>query len=144
MPFLLFSFAFFVSSRSAKAFSQTFTLNTVRGEDFTFQSPNAEDIRDLVQFFLEGLKKRSMYAVALQDYKGIKDSRKKRYTVYIYISSLRLFSSSFVFERSTLVWGPPSLVKRRYETSILFGFIVQEKGVSRKKGVPDITIGLLN
>ena len=50
--------------------SQTFTLCTVRGEEFTFQSPNAEDIRDLVQFFLEGLKKRSMYVVALQDYKG--------------------------------------------------------------------------
>lgn len=56
--------------RTSKAFSQTFTLSTVRAEEFTFQSPNAEDIRDLVQFFLEGLKKRSMYAVALQDYKG--------------------------------------------------------------------------
>ena len=42
----------------------------MRAEEFTFQSPNAEDIRDLVQFFLEGLKKRSMYVVALQDYKG--------------------------------------------------------------------------
>lgn len=60
----------FLSFRTSKAFSQTFTLSTVRAEEFTFQSPNAEDIRDLVQFFLEGLKKRSMYAVALQDYKG--------------------------------------------------------------------------
>lgn len=57
------------SQKTSKAFSQTFTLSTVRAEEFTFQSPNAEDIRDLVQFFLEGLKKRSMYAVALQDYK---------------------------------------------------------------------------
>jgi myosin-7 len=51
-------------------FSQTFTLSTVRGEEFTFQSPNAEDIRDLVVYFLEGLKKRSKFVIALQDYKA--------------------------------------------------------------------------
>ena len=43
---------------------------TVRNEEFTFQSPNAEDIRDLVVYFLEGLKKRSKYVIALQDYKA--------------------------------------------------------------------------
>ena len=69
------SLSFFFACRTSKAFSQTFTLSTVRAEEFAFQSPNAEDIRDLVQFFLEGLKKRSMYAVALQDYKG---NRKKK------------------------------------------------------------------
>ena len=58
------------SIRSSKAFSQTFTLVTVRGDEFTFQSPNAEDIRDLVVYFLEGLKKRSRYVIALQDYKA--------------------------------------------------------------------------
>lgn len=42
----------------------------MRNEEFTFQSPNAEDVRELVQFFLDGLKRRSMYVVALQDYKG--------------------------------------------------------------------------
>jgi hypothetical protein len=42
----------------------------VRGEEFTFQSPNAEDIRDLVVYFLEGLKKRSRFVIALQDYKA--------------------------------------------------------------------------
>ncbi len=55
--------------RSNKAFAQTFTLCTVRSEEFTFQSPNAEDIRDLVTYFLEGLKKRSKFVIALQDYK---------------------------------------------------------------------------
>ena len=59
-----------LSLRSSKAFSQTFTLVTVRNEEFTFQSPNAEDIRDLVVYFLEGLKKRSKYVIALQDYKA--------------------------------------------------------------------------
>lgn len=42
----------------------------MRGEEFTFQSPNAEDIRDLVVYFLEGLKKRSLFVIALQDYKA--------------------------------------------------------------------------
>lgn len=56
--------------RTNKVFSQTFTLSTVRGEEFTFQSPNAEDIRDLVVYFLEGLKKRSSFVIALQDYKA--------------------------------------------------------------------------
>ncbi|KAK9510245.1 hypothetical protein O3M35_005070 [Rhynocoris fuscipes] len=58
------------SQKTNKVFTQTFTLSTVRGEEFTFQSPNAEDIRDLVVYFLEGLKKRSSYVIALQDYKS--------------------------------------------------------------------------
>ena len=64
---ILFPFLFF---RSNKAFAQTFTLSTIRAEEFTFQSPNAEDIRDLVVYFLEGLKKRSKFVIALQDYKA--------------------------------------------------------------------------
>uniref|UniRef100_A0A1B6ETW6 Myosin-VIIa n=3 Tax=Proconiini TaxID=565685 RepID=A0A1B6ETW6_9HEMI len=58
------------SHKTNKVFTQTFTLSTVRGEEFTFQSPNAEDIRDLVVYFLEGLKKRSSFVIALQDYKA--------------------------------------------------------------------------
>ncbi|KAG7311239.1 hypothetical protein JYU34_002271 [Plutella xylostella] len=58
------------SQKTNKVFTQTFSLATVRGEEFTFQSPNAEDIRDLVVYFLEGLKKRSKYVIALQDYKA--------------------------------------------------------------------------
>lgn len=56
-------------NKTQKVYTQTFTLSTVRGEEFTFQSPNSEDIRDLVVYFLEGLKKRSKYVIALQDYK---------------------------------------------------------------------------
>jgi len=56
--------------RTTKVFTQTFTLSTVRGEEFTFQSPNAEDIRDLVVYFLEGLKKRSTFVIPVQDYKA--------------------------------------------------------------------------
>uniref|UniRef100_A0A4W6D941 Myosin VIIA n=1 Tax=Lates calcarifer TaxID=8187 RepID=A0A4W6D941_LATCA len=46
---------------------QSFTLATMKGDEYTFTSNNAEDIRDLVVTFLEGLRKRSKYVVALLD-----------------------------------------------------------------------------
>ena len=49
---------------------QSFTLAIVKGDEYTFTSPNAEDIRDLVVTFLEGLKKRSKFVIALQDYRA--------------------------------------------------------------------------
>lgn len=54
--------------RTGKMHGQSFTLATVKGDEYTFTSPNAEDIRDLVVTFLEGLKKRSKFVIALQDY----------------------------------------------------------------------------
>ena len=56
--------------RTGKMHGQSFTLATVKGDEYTFTSPNAEDIRELVVTFLEGLKKRSKYVIALQDYKA--------------------------------------------------------------------------
>ncbi|CAN8021709.1 unnamed protein product [Ixodes persulcatus] len=56
--------------RGNRPFLQSFTLSTVRGEEFAFQSPNSDDVRDLVDFFLDGLKKRSKFVIALQEYKG--------------------------------------------------------------------------
>uniref|UniRef100_A0A8C2EU35 Myosin VIIAa n=1 Tax=Cyprinus carpio TaxID=7962 RepID=A0A8C2EU35_CYPCA len=47
--------------------AQSFTLATIKGDEYTFSSSNAEDIRDLVVTFLEGLRKRSKFVVALQD-----------------------------------------------------------------------------
>lgn len=67
---LLMIWWFILLCRTTKVFTQTFTLSTVRGEEFTFQSPNAEDIRDLVVYFLEGLKKRSTFVIGVQDYKA--------------------------------------------------------------------------
>uniref|UniRef100_A0A8C8RMB2 Myosin VIIA n=1 Tax=Pelusios castaneus TaxID=367368 RepID=A0A8C8RMB2_9SAUR len=54
-----------VSSRKLQG--QSFTLATIKGDEYTFTSSNAEDIRDLVVTFLEGLRKRSKYVVTLQD-----------------------------------------------------------------------------
>uniref|UniRef100_W5L375 Myosin VIIAa n=1 Tax=Astyanax mexicanus TaxID=7994 RepID=W5L375_ASTMX len=55
------------SSRGGKLQGQSFTLATVKADEYTFTSNNAEDIRDLVVTFLEGLRKRSKFVVALQD-----------------------------------------------------------------------------
>ncbi|XP_061734499.1 unconventional myosin-VIIa-like isoform X8 [Nerophis ophidion] len=55
------------SSKGGKLQSQSFTLATIKGEEYTFTSNNAEDIRDLVVTFLEGLRNRSKFVVALQD-----------------------------------------------------------------------------
>uniref|UniRef100_A0A8C4PPL7 Myosin VIIA n=1 Tax=Equus asinus asinus TaxID=83772 RepID=A0A8C4PPL7_EQUAS len=55
------------SCRGAKLTAPSFTLATIKGDEYTFTSSNSEDIRDLVVTFLEGLRKRSKYVVALQD-----------------------------------------------------------------------------
>lgn len=47
--------------------NQSFTLTTIKGEEFAFTSNNAEDIHALVVTFLEGLRKRSKFVVALQN-----------------------------------------------------------------------------
>ncbi|XP_055346543.1 myosin-VIIa-like [Paramacrobiotus metropolitanus] len=46
-----------------------FNLQTIRG-DFSFRSSNAEDIQELIAFFLDGLKRKSKYCVAIQDFKA--------------------------------------------------------------------------
>lgn len=48
--------------------SLSFTISTLRGDDFTFTSPTSEDIKELITHFLEGLRARSKYVVALMDY----------------------------------------------------------------------------
>nr|XP_014348910.1 PREDICTED: unconventional myosin-VIIa [Latimeria chalumnae] len=55
------------SSKGGKFQGQSFTLATIKGDEYTFTSNNAEDIRDLVVAFLEGLRDRSKFVVALQD-----------------------------------------------------------------------------
>jgi len=54
----------------AANYLQNFVLVTIRMEEFFFQSPNSEDICDLVNYFLKGLRARSIYVVAIQDYAG--------------------------------------------------------------------------
>nr|XP_043897585.1 unconventional myosin-VIIa-like isoform X3 [Solea senegalensis] len=61
------SSSLFSLCRGGKLQGQSFTLATVKGDEYTFTSNNAEDIRDLVVTFLEGLRKRSKYVVGLLD-----------------------------------------------------------------------------
>ena len=58
------------SDRTTKTESSSFTLTTVKGDEYTFTSANSDDIQELVQFFLEGLRKRSKYVVAMVDYQS--------------------------------------------------------------------------
>lgn len=85
---------------------QSFTLATVKGDEFTFTSPNAEDIRDLVVTFLEGLKKRSKFVIALQDYRAPSESLP--FLFLVCLKYLMITSSA-----STQVMDPPSLVSTR-------------------------------
>ncbi|KAJ8347802.1 hypothetical protein SKAU_G00263910 [Synaphobranchus kaupii] len=55
------------SSRGGKLQGQSFTLATIKGDEYTFTSNNAEDIRDLVVTFLEGLRRKSKFVVTLLD-----------------------------------------------------------------------------
>ncbi|XP_058614068.1 unconventional myosin-VIIa isoform X2 [Onychostoma macrolepis] len=70
------------SSRGGKLQGQSFTLATIKGDEYTFTSNNAEDIRDLVVIFLEGLRSRSKFVVALVDshYPAGHDSSFLRYS----------------------------------------------------------------
>ena len=65
------SVAKFGIAPSGRLFDQTVTFTSLLLEDFTFKCSNAEDIRDVVDFFLKGLKDRSQYAVATGSYKPL-------------------------------------------------------------------------
>lgn len=58
---------FVCDCRGGKLQGQSFTLATIKADEYTFTSNNAEDIRELVVTFLEGLRNRSKFVVALQD-----------------------------------------------------------------------------
>ena len=61
------------SSRSGKAQGQSFSITTVKGDEYTFTSTNGEDIRDLVLGFLEGLRRKSKFVIAMMDYQSPQD-----------------------------------------------------------------------
>ncbi|EYB92469.1 hypothetical protein Y032_0193g1385 [Ancylostoma ceylanicum] len=48
----------------------TCTIKTVTGDEYSFQSPNAEDVKILVSTFIDGLKQRSRYVVATKPQRG--------------------------------------------------------------------------
>lgn len=56
----------FISDDGRIDSSQSVSLATLRGQ-FLLQSVEAGEMADLIQWYLEGLRERSVYAVALQD-----------------------------------------------------------------------------
>ncbi len=54
--------------RKEKARGQSFTLITIKGDEYTFISPNSEVIVKLVLGFLDGLRMRSRTAIGLQEF----------------------------------------------------------------------------
>ncbi|CEF69757.1 Unconventional myosin-X [Strongyloides ratti] len=44
-----------------------FTIQTISNTEFTFQSPNSDDIKDLILYFLKGLKDRSKFIISKCD-----------------------------------------------------------------------------
>ncbi|PAV81570.1 hypothetical protein WR25_02774 isoform A [Diploscapter pachys] len=56
--------------------TDTVVISTVGAEEYSFQSPNADDVVQLVNEFIDGLKKRSKYLLAI---KAQKDSENESY-----------------------------------------------------------------
>ncbi|XP_069721035.1 unconventional myosin-VIIb [Phaenicophaeus curvirostris] len=61
------------TNRAVKSFGQSCTLITLRAEEFVLTSVNSVVIAELVVMFLEGLKKRSRFAVAMHERKSQED-----------------------------------------------------------------------
>jgi hypothetical protein len=93
---------------------QSFTLATVKGEEYTFTSPNAEDIRDLVVTFLEGLKRRSKYVIALQDYRA-----PSKY--HVAARQCKLLILIIIMKKQCIFFAPSNDLDRRNVTVTHFG-----------------------
>lgn len=57
-------------SRTSRGQGQSLTMTTIKADEYNFTSVNGEDIRDLVMTFLDGLKKRSKFVIAMMEYQS--------------------------------------------------------------------------
>lgn len=58
------------SEKTGRPYMQSVTITTIRREEMVFQSPNSPDICDLINYFLDGLRRNSKYVVAINDYRA--------------------------------------------------------------------------
>lgn len=54
--------------RNNRSGVEMLTIETIDGEEHCFESSNAKDIKQLVEFFIDGLRKRSKYLLAVEDH----------------------------------------------------------------------------
>lgn len=66
--------AFVEYQKNLRSTLHNFILTTIRREKYVFQSPDAEAMKSLLLYLIDGLKKRSRYVVATQDYKHPADA----------------------------------------------------------------------
>ena len=78
--------------RAQKGRGQTINLVTLKGEEFTFLSPNADTIVKLISQFLDGLRMRTVYAIGLEEF--VLQGRATIIIVFVSISN-----ESFVYFR---------------------------------------------
>ncbi|XP_074157821.1 unconventional myosin-VIIb [Sminthopsis crassicaudata] len=62
-----------VTNKALQVSKQNFTLSTLKTEEYVFISSESVAIAELVAMFLGGLKKRSLYAMAIRDKKSTED-----------------------------------------------------------------------
>uniref|UniRef100_A0A4W3JF03 Myosin VIIBb n=1 Tax=Callorhinchus milii TaxID=7868 RepID=A0A4W3JF03_CALMI len=82
--------------------TNSITLNTLQGEEYTLTSGYAEDVADLIVMFLNGLKKRAEYAVAIHS------SPRKDDPIFLKIEKgdlITLFKDEEISEHSAWVQG---------------------------------------
>ena len=59
-------------STNATAPGQVVTILLVNGGALKFASPDGDDLRHLIEFMMDGLKQRSVYAVASETVNGMR------------------------------------------------------------------------
>ncbi|KAI6244007.1 Unconventional myosin-VIIb [Aphelenchoides fujianensis] len=64
-----------VACLSKRSGFDSVTIQTVDGDEFTFQSAHSADIRELIVFFIDGLRKRSPFRLLTRDLRNVHEFR---------------------------------------------------------------------
>ena len=74
--------------------TDTVVISTVGAEEYSFQSPNADDVVQLVNEFIDGLKKKSKYLLATKAQKDSGNVRAKTNMISYFLQKMkRTFNS---------------------------------------------------
>uniref|UniRef100_A0A4W3JEX2 Myosin VIIBb n=1 Tax=Callorhinchus milii TaxID=7868 RepID=A0A4W3JEX2_CALMI len=142
------------TNRAAKLCGQSITLNTLQGEEYTLTSGYAEDVADLIVMFLNGLKKRAEYAVAIHSNDPIflkiekgdlitlfKDEEISEHSAWVQGRNERTNQSGNV--SLDLIWIIPTLMKPSPEVlNLILMSPDQRREAARKVEEPDVKIKL--